>query len=149
VTELDDSPPWETGPSFSAVSLAKLTASALTPEYALSMGVVSITDQRDLPPEFADNSGLCTVPGMLVPWRNPRDPEQFVWQYRPDFPVEPKFKYVFPEGLHQPLGLIKAASTDGEHRVAIVEGTMQGLAFARYAPPDTVVYAIPGCDGWS
>jgi P4 family phage/plasmid primase-like protien len=144
--QLDDSPPWEVAPSFSAVSLAKLTASALTEEYVRSVGVLPVNDQRDLPPEFADNIGLCTVPGMLFPWRDPRDPEKITWQYRPDNPVEPAYKYVFPEGQHQPLGLIKAGTGD---RAAFVEGTLQGLAFSRYAPEDVPVYAIPGCDGWS
>jgi len=146
VTALDDSPPWDIGPVFSAVSLEKLAASALTPEYALERGVLPVNRPEDLPPEFAANAGLCTVPGMLFPWRDPRDPEQVTWQYRPDHPVEPAYKYVFPEGLHQPLGLVKAG--DG-NRVAIVEGTLQGLAFSRYAPDDLPVYSIPGCDGWS
>lgn len=132
--------------SFSEVSTKKLAASGLTVEYALERGVRPVTRAEDLPPEFAENKGLCPVPGMLFPWRDPRDPEQIVWQYRPDVPVEPEYKYVFPEGQHQPLGLVRGGSGD---QMAIVEGTLQGLAFSRYGPKNVPVYAIPGCDGWS
>jgi DNA polymerase-1 len=152
VTDLD-TPPWDTGtPSFTAASLAKLKHSGLDAEYALSKRVVPVTSVDDLGTEFTWSQYLCPVPGMLFHWEHPTTGE-LVPQYRPDNPVtypdgEPGPKYMFPEGQHQGLGLIKKSDVPND-RIAIVEGTLQGLVFARYAPADVTVYAIAGCWGWS
>ena len=132
---------------FSDVSAAKLTASGLDVGYAAEIGVRPVASVDDLPVEFASMIGACPTPGMAFPWTHPATVET-VWQYRPDHPVEEELKYLFAEGQHQPLGLVRAATTDN-YRVAIVEGTLQARSFARYAPDNFAVYAIPGCWGWS
>jgi P4 family phage/plasmid primase-like protien len=152
VTELD-TPPWDTGtPSFTAASLAKLKHSGLDAEYALSKRVVPVASVDDLGTEFTWSQYLCPVPGMLFHWEHPTT-GALIPQYRPDNPVtypdgEPGPKYMFPEGQHQGLGLIRNSEASNP-RIAIVEGTLQGLSFARYAPADVTVYAIAGCWGWS
>jgi hypothetical protein len=135
-------------PEFSAASLVKLRDSGLTEEYAREVGIVAVTDQRQLPEGLNHRS----APGMLVPWRDPTDPEHVVWQYRPDEPPVPvdgtrPAKYVFAKGQHLPLGLVRAARTD-VYRTVIVEGTLQGHAVARHAPDDVMVLSIPGCTSW-
>jgi DNA polymerase-1 len=143
-----DGTPGETS-QFSAISLAKLAHSGLDEDYARSMGVRPIATTADLPEEFQGFSLAATAPGMLFPWS---DGDTTVWQYRPDSPVENDkgdlVKYVFAEGRHQQFGLVRRAERSPQ-RIAIVEGTLQSLVMARYAPDDVAVYAIPGCWGWS
>lgn len=149
MTELD-SPPWDTGqPSFTATSLAKIAHSGLDEEYLRTRHVVPVASVDDMP-ELDWDLYLTPKPGMLFHWEHPTTGE-LIPQYRPDHPTifpdgESGPKYMFPNGMHQGLGLLKRG-TDG--RVAIVEGTLQGLVFARYAPENVTVYAIPGCWGWS
>lgn len=129
---------------FSAAALAKLAHSGLDEDYVRSVGVRPVAGVDDLPEEFR---GLhyAPTPGVLFPWS---DGDTAVWQYRPDTPVEEGLKYVFAQGRHQPFGLVRPA-TRTPRRFAVVEGTLQSLVMARYAPDDVAVYAIPGCWGWS
>lgn len=129
---------------FSTTSLEKLRRSGLDEDYVRSMGVRPIARVTDLPEEF-HGLNYAPAPGMLFPWS---DGDISVWQYRPDTPVEEGLKYVFAEGRHQPFGLVRRASR-APQRIAVVEGTLQSLVMARYAPDDVAVYAIPGCWGWS
>lgn len=131
-----------------------LESRGLTVDYALDAGVRPVTTKDELAavaPELA-GSPWASVPGLLFPWTNPADGE-VVWQLRPDVPVTREdgsaVKYVFPEGRYQNLGKVRAARSETPRVSLIVEGTMQSLAAARYAPDDVEVYAIPGCWGWS
>jgi P4 family phage/plasmid primase-like protien len=129
---------------FSATSQSKLGRSGLDEDFVRTMGVRPVATAADLPLEF-QGLNYAPTPGMLFPWS---DGDTTVWQYRPDTPVEEGLKYVFAEGCHQPLGLVRRAERT-PRRFAIVEGTLQSLVMARYAPDDVEVYAIPGCWGWS
>lgn len=131
---------------FSPLALEKFRRSGLDEDFVRSMGVRPVMVPDDLP-EGIRGENYAPVPGVLFPWSEGPDAEK-VWQYRPDRPVEEGLKYVFPKGQHQPLGLIRPA-TQYPQRIAIVEGTLQSLVMARYAPDDVAVYAIPGCWGWS
>ena len=153
MTGLDNPPPWETGtPSFTATSLAKIKHSGLDEEYARSRRVAPVLSIDDMPSDVEWDLFLTPKPGMLFHWEHPIT-GTLVPQYRPDHPVtfddgESGPKYMFPNGMHQGLGLLKRSEV-ANARVAIVEGTLQGLSFARYAPADVTVYAIAGCWGWS
>lgn len=156
MTDLDDSPPWDVAPAagqrFTTLSRAKLAHSGLDEDYARAHGVTPVNSIDDLPSDVTWSQYLCPVPGMLFHWENPVTGE-LVPQYRPDHPVtyldgESGPKYMFPEGRHQGLGLLTRSEVPNA-RIAIVEGTLQGLSFARYAPADVTVYAIAGCWGWS
>lgn len=134
--------------TFTLAALAKFEHSGLDEDFVRSMGVRPVLTEQDLPEEFR-GTRYASVPGVLFPWS---DGDVQVWQYRPDAPVEndkgDKVKYVFAEGLHQPFGLVRRAERSPQ-KIAIVEGTLQSLVMARYAPDDVAVYAIPGCWGWS
>jgi len=131
---------------FSPLASEKFRRSGLDEDFVRSMGVRPVLTPDDLP-EGIRGENYAPVPGVLFPWSDGPDSEK-VWQYRPDKPVEEGLKYVFPKGRHQPFGLVRPASRYPQ-RIAIVEGTLQSLVMARYAPDDVAVYAIPGCWGWS
>jgi P4 family phage/plasmid primase-like protien len=138
--------------SFSDTSRRALESRALDVDFAVEHDVRPVLTAADLPGEFLGNP-WAVVPGMLFPWVDPITGAR-TWQYRPDTPVQndkgDPIKYVFPTDEHQNLGRVREARNGRTPAVSlIVEGTMQSLAAARYAPDDVAVYAIPGCWGWS
>ena len=140
---------------FSDAAAAKIESSALSLEYVSSRGVRPVHTEAELlaiAPEFA-GSPWASVPGVLYPWRHPGT-DEVEWQLWPERPVQKDngdtVKYAFAEDHYAGVGKVRD-TPDGsapKHRV-LVEGTLQSLAVARYAPADVEVYSMPGCWGWS
>lgn len=135
---------------FTAASLAGFRARGFDGEFAREMGAVPVHTRADLlavAPEFdGEGNGAAVTPGTVFRW--PGIDGRAVPQMKPDEPIDPGMKYVFPKGHHQPFAVIRKASTATTELVLIVEGTCQSLMAARYAAPGVLVLAVPGCTGW-
>jgi P4 family phage/plasmid primase-like protien len=138
---------------FTEASAAKIESSALTLEYVTEAGARPVHTEAELlaiAPEFA-GSPWARTPGVLFPWRDPQT-DDVTWQLRPDEPARKDngdaVKYAFAEDHYAGLGVVRRPEGAVRH-VLLVEGTLQSLAVARYAPPDALVLSTPGCWGWS
>lgn len=96
-----------------------------------------------------------TSDGLDFRWVNPDG--TVVVQSRPDDPVDPDVKYLFPHGCELPLGVpvgMEARLADPSKPLVIVEGTKQYLAAASAAldpivgKPEYAVVGIGGCWNW-
>ncbi|MFJ9018768.1 phage/plasmid primase, P4 family [Streptomyces sp. NPDC102259] len=134
---------------FTPESLAALVARAISEEWAREFGIIPCRH-----PDDATSRGIAGVfvrqPGFLIPWRQPDG--STVWHYRPDVPVvvdgEPR-KYVCPkrkDGEPNPLNHVRPAEPGAS--TLLVEGNLQTVAAARYAPDDWGVVGMNGCWGW-
>lgn len=118
----------------------KLEASAIPLDFALELGVHSVTELFELPRNLQIHSN--GLPGMLFPWFMP---DRVEYQLRPAVPFEvdgKARKYLRPADI-QLISILgdPAAAT----RVFIVEGARQALAARAYASPDVLVIGIAGC----
>ncbi|PVZ09057.1 DUF3854 domain-containing protein [Actinomycetospora cinnamomea] len=128
---------------FSDAARQYLADRAVDEESAPSLGIEPVADVTDLP----EGLGNYPTPGFTARWDDPHGEEPPVIQYHADEPGDfPKYGFVRGEGPG--LGLVREA-TGRPRLIAIVEGTSQARALARYAPDDVTVLAIPGCWGWS
>lgn len=134
---------------FTPESLAALAARAISEEWARTFGIVPCRH-----PDDATTRGIAPVfvkkAGVLIPWR--QLDSSTVWHYRPDEPVEvngePR-KYVCParkDGETNPLNHVRPAEPGAP--TLLVEGNMQTVAAARYAPEDWGVVGMNGAWGW-
>lgn len=134
---------------FTSESLAALAARAISEDWAREFGIVPVRH-----PDDATTRGIAQVfvrqPGFLIPWRQLDG--STVWHYRPDEPVvfdgEPR-KYVCPkraDGEPNPLNHVRSAELGAP--TLLVEGNLQTVAAARYAPDAWGVVGMNGCWGW-
>lgn len=127
---------------------AFLTAQAVDIALAEKLGVHTLTTNDDAKKLGGHWENFRTVPAIAFPWTSPDGRTE--WQVRPDDPTidskgKPR-KYVFHRGAKPVLWAVR--EVDNPRRIAVIEGTKQGLAGATYAPPDTSIYAIAGCRSW-
>jgi hypothetical protein len=123
-----------------------LTDSAVPLATAETAGVFTASVAADLPDELSHLADL--LPAMIFRHESPTGIVRF--QSRPDNPAEGAGKYMQAPGsgsllsVHPDqrikLGLAK--------KLMIVEGTKQALAAAAWAPGDTLVVGIQGCNGF-
>lgn len=123
-----------------------LTDSAVPLATAETAGVFTASVAADLPDELSHLADL--LPAMIFRHESPTGIVRF--QSRPDNPAEGAGKYMQAPGsgsllsVHPDqrikLGLAK--------KLMIVEGTKQALAAAAWAPGDTLVIGIQGCNGF-
>lgn len=121
-----------------------LTPRGISAEFAADFGVRSITVADDLPEAFRDHQ-RASIPGLIFTWRSPTAGEML--QYRPDNPplIDDRVaKYIFPTGATPVLNELRRQGDT----LLLVEGTMQSLAAAQYAPDGVAVYGMAGCWGW-
>jgi putative DNA primase/helicase len=142
-------PAQSAGPEFTAESIAALQARAISEDWAREFGILPVRH-----PDDATTRGIAKVfvkkAGVLIPWRQLDG--STVWHYRPDEPVEvdgePR-KYVCPkreDGEPNPLNHVRTAEPGAP--TLLVEGNMQTVAAARYAPEDWGVVGMNGAWGW-
>lgn len=116
---------------------------AVDPEFAIGLGVHSITTAEDLPDDFR-HLGADGVPAILFAWT------------APDGVDEPQIKtmdgskgYKFrskEQGYRAPFWEVRKVGDTGP--LVIVEGSKQCLVAGIYAPPEWSVYGVSGCWGW-
>lgn len=113
---------------------------SLTDAHRAYLHTAAITDA------VIDASGIHSVPeGIVFPWRDGTGTE--VRQLRPDNPINPDMKYVWPKGQSPILNQVREHGDLGP--VLLVEGTKQHHAVASWCPEGFSVYGMSGCFGWT
>lgn len=136
---------------FTEVSLAKLTACAVSPDHARSRGVMPVRHPDHVPDSihrfWVIGTGGSRGPGMLFNWV---DGDRVVPQFRPDKPVAKEdgeeAKYIFPKDCGGVLWHLREGAPGAP--VIFCEGALKALAVDQWAPPDYGVVAFPGAQSW-
>lgn len=135
-------------PALTPEHIAFLSAQAVDPELAASLGVRSLLTRADTQEMGSHWVNWANFPALAFPWTS--DEGRVEWQVRPDDPTEDargrKRKYVFHRDMLPVLWAVRP--NEAAERIVIVEGTKQALAAATYAPADLAVYGIAGCRMW-
>lgn len=137
--------------AFTAVQEAVLNKRGLSTDDALALGVIPVRVEAELPDGCPDYWTVrkSYLPGLLFPKLSPSGVKS--WQLRPDNPPldkddRPK-KYVAIE--ENQVSLNQLVYDETNETSIIVEGTIQSLMAAKYAPEKVNVYGLDGCFNFS